>query len=46
MTTYNYLGSLDSEKPKLYFYRRNAVEKIIFWPQYDREFGRKKSKKN
>jgi hypothetical protein len=45
MTPYDYLGLLDSEKPKLSFSRRNAVEKNIFEPQYDREVERKKSKK-
>jgi hypothetical protein len=25
------LGLLDSENPKLYFPRRKAVEKVIFW---------------
>jgi hypothetical protein len=31
MTPYDYLGLLDSENPKLYFPRRKAVEKVIFW---------------
>ena len=31
MTPYEYLGFLDSEKAKLYFSRRNAVEKTVFW---------------
>jgi hypothetical protein len=39
------LGLLNSGKPKIYFSRRNEVEKLFSKPQYDREIGRKKSKK-
>jgi hypothetical protein len=45
IATYDYLGLLDSKKSKLSFSRRSAVEKIFFGQQYDREVGRKKSKK-
>jgi hypothetical protein len=46
MTTYNYLGLLDIEKPKVYFCKRNAVEKNKFLGRNMTEKLEEKNRKN
>jgi hypothetical protein len=45
MTPYDYLDLLHSKKLKLYFSRRNAVEKIILSAAIGQRSWKKKSKK-
>jgi hypothetical protein len=46
MTTYNYLGFLDSKKLNLYFSRRNAEEKKYFLGRSMTEKLEEKNQKN
>jgi hypothetical protein len=46
MTIFDYLSLLDLEMPKLYFSRRNAVEKILFWAANKTIKLKEKNRKN